>query len=69
MVPQPIENVTFYHHDALGSVVMLTNDQGHAVEKHEYDVYGNAYSGKFSPPKSGLAMVIPLAMGVVTDMD
>ena len=35
----PLEDVTFYHHDALGSVVMLTDDKGHAVESYQYDVY------------------------------
>ena len=59
----PLENVTFYHHDALGSVVMLTNDQGHAVEKYEYDVYGNAYSGKFSPAKERFGHGYPFGYG------
>ncbi len=44
----PLEDVTFYHHDALGSVVMLTNDKGHVVESYQYDVYGQAYNGKFT---------------------
>ena len=35
----PLEDVTFYHHDALRSVVMLTNDKGHVVESYQYDVY------------------------------
>jgi len=30
----------FYHYDGLGSVIALSNDDGHIVESHSYDVYG-----------------------------
>jgi RHS repeat-associated protein len=30
----------FYHHDALGSTVLLTNASGNIVRSYEYDVFG-----------------------------
>jgi len=45
------------------SVVMLTNDQGHVVEKYEYDVYGNAYNGKFSTTKESFGHGYPFGYG------
>jgi len=34
----------YYHYDALGSVVALTNSSGNTVQVYEYDVYGQARS-------------------------
>lgn len=35
-----------YHHDALGLMVMLTNNKSHVVENYQrYYVYGKAYKG------------------------
>lgn len=33
-------NTVYYHHDALGNVVGLTNNTGDAVEQYTYDVFG-----------------------------
>lgn len=33
-------NDYFYHHNALGSVVAVTNDSGAVVERYDYDAYG-----------------------------
>jgi RHS repeat-associated protein len=43
----PLAEITFYHQDALGSVMMLTDRNGRVNERYEYDAYGEAYSGKF----------------------
>ncbi len=50
----PLKDVTFYHQDALGSVVMLTGHNGQVVERYEYDVYGVAYNGKFDHGLAGM---------------
>jgi RHS repeat-associated protein len=50
----PLKDVTFYHQDALGSVVMLTGHNGQVVERYEYDVYGIAYNGKFDHGLAGM---------------
>jgi len=39
--------VSYYHQDVLGSVVMLTGRYGHVKERYEYDAYGNPYTGRF----------------------
>jgi RHS repeat-associated protein len=49
-----LKDVTFYHQDALGSVVMLTGHNGQVVERYEYDVYGVAYNGKFDHGLAGM---------------
>ena len=33
--------VWYYHHDALGSTVALTNTSGQLIEQYSYDVFGN----------------------------
>jgi RHS repeat-associated protein len=33
-------NTIYYHHDALGNVVRLTDNAGNVVEKYAYDVFG-----------------------------
>ncbi|MGE5604463.1 MAG: RHS repeat-associated core domain-containing protein [Bacteroidota bacterium] len=43
----PLKDVTFYHQDVLGSVVMLTDRNGHVDERYQYDAWGKAYDGKF----------------------
>jgi len=35
-------NTVYYHHDALGSVMRLTDASGNVVEKYSYDVFGKA---------------------------
>jgi YD repeat-containing protein len=44
----------YYHHDALGSTVALTDQLGAAVERYKYDVYGAIaiYDGAFAPRTS-----------------
>jgi RHS repeat-associated protein len=39
--------VSYYHQDVLGSVVMLTGKYGHVKERYEYDAYGSPYTGRF----------------------
>jgi RHS repeat-associated protein len=34
------EGTVFYHHDALGSTIALTDPTGNVVEQYHYDVYG-----------------------------
>ncbi|MBA2134094.1 RHS repeat-associated core domain-containing protein [Capillibacterium thermochitinicola] len=50
----PLKDVTFYHQDVLGSVVMLTGHNGQVVEKYKYDAYGVAYDGKFDHGLAGM---------------
>ena len=50
----PLKDVTFYHQDVLGSVVMLTGHNGQVVERYEYDAYGAAYNGKFDHGLAGM---------------
>lgn len=35
------DGIVFYHHDALGNTVRLTNGAGNVVEQYTYDVYGS----------------------------
>jgi RHS repeat-associated protein len=39
--------VSYYHQDVLGSVVMVTGRYGHVKERYEYDAYGSPYNGRF----------------------
>jgi len=41
---------SYYHFDALGSVVALTNSSGNTVEVYEYDVYGRVGASDASHP-------------------
>ncbi|AGB41472.1 RHS repeat-associated core domain protein [Halobacteroides halobius DSM 5150] len=43
----PNKGLNFYHQDALGSVTMTTGRNGQAVERYEYDAYGDPYNGWF----------------------
>lgn len=38
---QSIQNLYYLHRDHLGSIVMITNDQGQVVEKRQFDAWGN----------------------------
>lgn len=38
---QHTQNLYFLHRDYLGSIVMITNDQGGVVEKRQFDAWGN----------------------------
>jgi len=40
----------YYHFDALGSVVALTNSSGNTVQVYEYDVYGQVGSSDLNHP-------------------
>jgi RHS repeat-associated protein len=42
--------MSYYHFDALGSVVALTNSSGNTVEVYEYDVYGRVGASDASHP-------------------
>jgi RHS repeat-associated protein len=46
----------YYHQDALGSTVALTDGSGSVVESYRYDVYGSAtvYDSSFIPQPSSL---------------
>jgi RHS repeat-associated protein len=46
----------YYHQDALGSTVALTDGTGNVVESYRYDVYGCAtvYDSSFNPQPSSL---------------
>ena len=41
-------DISYYHKDTLGSVVMLTGKRGHVEKRYDYDTYGNPYNGKFT---------------------
>ncbi|WP_041607715.1 RHS repeat domain-containing protein [Halobacteroides halobius] len=43
----PNKGLNFYHKDALSSVTMTTGRNGQAVERYEYDAYGDPYNGWF----------------------
>ncbi|WP_169314485.1 RHS repeat domain-containing protein [Halobacteroides halobius] len=43
----PNKGLNFYHKDALGSVTMTSGRNGQAVERYEYDAYGDPYNGWF----------------------
>src|SRR5690554_3389177 len=49
-----LKDLTFYHQDILGSVVLLTGHNGQVVERYEYDAYGAAYNGKFDRGLAGM---------------
>ncbi|WP_167935782.1 RHS repeat-associated core domain-containing protein [Halothermothrix orenii] len=40
-------NVSYYHKDALGSIILMTGRNGQVIDRYEYDAYGNPYSGRF----------------------
>jgi RHS repeat-associated protein len=42
-------NLTYYHADALGSVVKLTNQVGALVHEYRYDAWGNIETGASEP--------------------
>jgi RHS repeat-associated protein len=55
--------LTFYHADALGSIVKTTNEAGEVVDSYSYDAYGNletphpggyAFTGREWDPETGL---------------
>ncbi|MBM4028768.1 MAG: RHS repeat-associated core domain-containing protein, partial [Planctomycetes bacterium] len=48
--PQSDPNYYYYHFDALGSVVALTNSSGNTVQVYEYDVYGRVGATDASHP-------------------
>ncbi|NLY74294.1 MAG: hypothetical protein GX075_03230 [Firmicutes bacterium] len=47
------QDISFYHHDVLRSVVMLTTKNGKVEERYQYDVWGKAYEGKFEDNSPG----------------
>jgi RHS repeat-associated protein len=38
---QNTQNLYYLHRDHLGSIIMVTNDQGNVVEKRQFDAWGN----------------------------
>ncbi len=53
----------FYHTDALGSVVAITDSTGHVVQRYGYDAWGNLLvnSGSFSFSGTGLVSTFAFA--------
>ena len=43
----PLQNVSFYQQDALGSVSLITDRNGQISESYQYDAFGKAYNGDF----------------------
>jgi uncharacterized protein RhaS with RHS repeats len=51
MIDVEHESATYYYHfDALGSVVALTNSSGSTVELYEYSVYGQVAASDANNP-------------------
>lgn len=68
--PAGVAEVLHYLHDALGSVIALTNTNGQVVERYDYDPYGTTYIEDAAGVPLALASVDPLApLGYYHDSD
>ncbi len=64
LTAQGVEEVTYYHNDALGSPIIATDQQGRVVWRKSYAPYGQpigpgapnepGYTGKFEEPDLGI---------------